>query len=102
MALTVSPDLARSTVPVLWSVTLSRLALSVLSLVLAVRAHVPDYSAFYASTYDTVITDSTTEPGPEWLSRGEVTLPGSVLGTVGLQLPPLWPAQAVVLHVTAV
>ena len=39
---------------------------------------------------------------PEWLSRGEVTLPGSVLGTVGLQLPPLWPAQAVVLHVTAV
>ncbi|MET0955957.1 MAG: alpha-galactosidase, partial [Cryobacterium sp.] len=37
---------------------------------------------------------------PAWLSAGEVTLPGSVLGTVGLQIPALWPAQAVVLHLT--
>jgi len=39
---------------------------------------------------------------PAWLSAGEVTLPGSVLGTVGLQIPALWPAQAVVLHLTRV
>jgi len=39
---------------------------------------------------------------PGWLSTGEVTLPGSVLGAVGLQIPPLWPAQALVLHLTAV
>ncbi|WEO76706.1 alpha-galactosidase [Cryobacterium sp. SO2] len=37
---------------------------------------------------------------PAWLSAGEVTLPGSVLGTVGLQIPALWPAQAIVLHLT--
>jgi len=39
---------------------------------------------------------------PAWLSTGHVTLPGSVLGAVGLQIPPLWPAQALVLHLTAV
>jgi alpha-galactosidase len=39
---------------------------------------------------------------PPWLAAGEVTLPGSVLGTVGLQIPALWPAQALVLHVTEV
>jgi alpha-galactosidase len=39
---------------------------------------------------------------PGWLSAGDVTLPGSVLGTVGLQIPPLWPAQALVLHLRAV
>lgn len=38
---------------------------------------------------------------PEWLSAGSVTLTGSMLGTVGLQIPPLWPAQAIVLHLTA-
>jgi alpha-galactosidase len=37
---------------------------------------------------------------PAWLSAGEVTLSGRVLGTVGLQIPPLWPAQALVLHLT--
>ena len=37
---------------------------------------------------------------PGWLSAGEVTLSGRVLGTVGLQIPPLWPAQALVLHLT--
>jgi alpha-galactosidase len=37
---------------------------------------------------------------PPWLAAGEVTLPGSVLGTVGLQIPALWPAQALVLHAT--
>ncbi|RYV51962.1 alpha-galactosidase [Pengzhenrongella frigida] len=39
---------------------------------------------------------------PPWLSAGEVVLPGRVLGTLGLQIPALWPAQALVLHVTAV
>lgn len=38
---------------------------------------------------------------PGWLSAGDVTLPGLVLGTVGLQIPALWPAQALVLHLTA-
>lgn len=38
---------------------------------------------------------------PEWLSAGAITLPGSVLAEVGLQLPTLWPVQALVLHVTA-
>jgi alpha-galactosidase len=37
---------------------------------------------------------------PAWLSAGEVILSGRVLGTVGLQIPPLWPAQALVLHLT--
>ena len=38
---------------------------------------------------------------PGWLSKGAITLPGAVLGAVGLQIPPLWPAQAIVLHLTA-
>ena len=38
---------------------------------------------------------------PAWLSQGEVTLTGRVLSTVGLQLPVLWPAQALVLHLTS-
>ncbi|HEY0260851.1 MAG TPA: alpha-galactosidase [Lacisediminihabitans sp.] len=39
---------------------------------------------------------------PEWMSRKTIVLPGRVLSTVGLQTPALWPAQAFVLHVTAV
>ena len=39
---------------------------------------------------------------PGWMSAGSVRLAGHVLGTVGLQIPPLWPAQAIVLHATAV
>jgi alpha-galactosidase len=37
---------------------------------------------------------------PGWMSVGHVTATGRVLGTIGLQIPPLWPAQAIVLHVT--
>jgi alpha-galactosidase len=36
---------------------------------------------------------------PPWFSAGEVTLPGSILGSAGLQIPVLWPAQAIILHV---
>ncbi|GAA1875206.1 alpha-galactosidase [Myceligenerans crystallogenes] len=36
---------------------------------------------------------------PGWLAEG-VTLPGSTLMEVGLQPPTLWPAQAVLLHLT--
>ncbi|WP_194762649.1 alpha-galactosidase [Microbacterium sp. UFMG61] len=39
---------------------------------------------------------------PEWLKSGGVTLSGTALGTVGLQIPPFWPAQAVVLHLVRV
>jgi alpha-galactosidase len=39
---------------------------------------------------------------PPWLAAGEVVLPGRVLGTAGLQIPPLWPGQALVLHAVAV
>ena len=39
---------------------------------------------------------------PGWLSQGDVTLPGSVLRTGGLQIPQLWPAQALVPHLAAV
>jgi len=39
---------------------------------------------------------------PGWISAGAITLPGSVLDTVGLQIPPLWPTQALVLHLTRV
>ena len=39
---------------------------------------------------------------PPWVSAGEIVLPGRVLGTVGLQIPMLWVAQALVLHVTEV
>ena len=38
---------------------------------------------------------------PPWLSAGEARLPGRVLGEVGLQLPVLWPFQALVLHLIA-
>lgn len=42
-----------------------------------------------------------TEPG--WLASGDgVTLTGSVLGGVGLQLPALHPEQALLLELTAV
>lgn len=36
---------------------------------------------------------------PPWFSAGEVTLSGSILGREGLQIPVLWPAQAIILHV---
>ncbi|MFF1572532.1 alpha-galactosidase [Leifsonia sp. NPDC058292] len=35
---------------------------------------------------------------PRWMSEGGVVLTGSALGEVGLQIPPFWPIQAVVLH----
>jgi alpha-galactosidase len=38
---------------------------------------------------------------PAWFARG-VELPGSLLGSVGLQIPALWPLQALVVHVTEV
>ncbi|KQM80897.1 alpha-galactosidase [Agromyces sp. Leaf222] len=38
---------------------------------------------------------------PEWFTDGEIELPGSVLESVGLQLPTLWPVQAFVLHLEA-
>jgi len=39
---------------------------------------------------------------PPWLSSGEITVPGSILARDGLQIPVLWPAQALVLHVQSV
>ncbi|WP_243226316.1 alpha-galactosidase [Microbacterium sp. CIAB417] len=39
---------------------------------------------------------------PPWLTAGGIELPGSVLVEAGIQLPTLWPLQAVVLHLTAV
>ncbi|WP_449385689.1 alpha-galactosidase [Cellulomonas soli] len=39
---------------------------------------------------------------PPWVSAGEVVLTGATLARVGLQVPPLWPVQALVLHVTQV
>ena len=39
---------------------------------------------------------------PPWVSAGDITLPGSVLVRDGLQIPLLWPAQALVLHVQGV
>ncbi len=36
---------------------------------------------------------------PPWFSAGEITLPGRILEAEGLQLPVLWPAQAIILHV---
>lgn len=38
---------------------------------------------------------------PPWLADEGIVLPGSVLGELGLQLPTLWPMQALVLHVVA-
>jgi alpha-galactosidase len=38
---------------------------------------------------------------PAWLSKDPVDMPGSVLTGVGLQLPTLWPMQALIIHVTA-
>lgn len=39
---------------------------------------------------------------PPWLAAGTSEVPGRVLTDVGLQLPTLWPVQALVLHLTAV
>lgn len=39
---------------------------------------------------------------PPWVREGSIELRGSVLARVGLQLPTLWPVQAMVLHLTAV
>ncbi|ACZ29299.1 glycoside hydrolase clan GH-D [Xylanimonas cellulosilytica DSM 15894] len=39
---------------------------------------------------------------PGWLGKDPVVVPGRVLTDVGLQLPTLWPVQALVLHLTAV
>ncbi|GHJ08802.1 alpha-galactosidase [Micromonospora humidisoli] len=39
---------------------------------------------------------------PAWVGKTPVVVPGRVLTEVGLQLPALWPAQALVLHLTAV
>jgi len=39
---------------------------------------------------------------PAWLSGEPVVLSGRVLAEAGLQLPTLWPAQSLVLHLTAV
>ena len=55
---------------------------------------------------------STQEPGdsprtmqkasPEWLTRGEIVLPGAVLGGVGIAVPILAPEQLLLLRVSAV
>lgn len=39
---------------------------------------------------------------PPWMSSGEVVLPGSFLIEAGLQLPTLWPLQALVIHLTSI
>lgn len=39
---------------------------------------------------------------PAWLGKEPVVLPGRALQEVGLQLPALWPVQALVLHLVAV
>ncbi|WP_454859882.1 alpha-galactosidase [Promicromonospora soli] len=38
---------------------------------------------------------------PGWLSKDAMDIPGSVLTGVGLQLPTLWPMQALIIQVTA-
>jgi alpha-galactosidase len=38
---------------------------------------------------------------PPWMGAAPLVLPGSILGLVGLQLPALWPEQAIVVEVTA-
>jgi alpha-galactosidase len=38
---------------------------------------------------------------PGWIGLGPIELPGRVLADVGLQLPTLWPVQALMLHLTA-
>ncbi|GAA1184582.1 alpha-galactosidase [Nesterenkonia xinjiangensis] len=38
---------------------------------------------------------------PDWMSGEEVALPGRALIEVGLQLPPLWPAQALIIQLSA-
>ncbi|MEU1590598.1 alpha-galactosidase [Micromonospora sp. NPDC005710] len=38
---------------------------------------------------------------PAWVGKAPLVVPGRVLTEVGLQLPTLWPVQALVLHLTA-
>ncbi|MBS1905209.1 MAG: alpha-galactosidase, partial [Actinobacteria bacterium] len=38
---------------------------------------------------------------PPWFTSGEIVLSGAALAELGLQLPTLWPVQAVVLHLVA-
>jgi alpha-galactosidase len=44
---------------------------------------------------------TTGDRGPAWMADGSITLPGSVLHTVGLALPVLQPEQAVLLELVA-
>ncbi|MEV0325827.1 alpha-galactosidase [Micromonospora echinospora] len=39
---------------------------------------------------------------PAWMGKAPAVVPGRMLTEVGLQLPTLWPVQALVLHLTAV
>jgi hypothetical protein len=39
---------------------------------------------------------------PVWLTGGEITLPGSLLGSVGVAVPILAPQQLLLLRATAV
>ncbi|MGN7949377.1 alpha-galactosidase [Microbacterium sp. 22215] len=65
-----------------------------------IRLHGLDQDAVYdVRVRDEIGTSKHGFATPAWLSAGRVALSGSVLGSVGLQVPPLWPAQAIVLHV---
>jgi hypothetical protein len=63
MDLTTSHDLARRTVPVLWSMVLSRLALSVLALLFTVRWQTLINESIYLSSPTTVLSHA------HWVSR---------------------------------
>ncbi|MET0304163.1 MAG: alpha-galactosidase [Microbacteriaceae bacterium] len=66
-----------------------------------IRLHGLDRDALYrVRVRDEIGTSRHGFATPAWLSAGEVTLSGAVLDSVGLQIPPLWPAQALVLHLT--
>lgn len=51
---------------------------------------------------DEVGTPRWTPGTPPWIAAGEITLPGRMLTEVGVQVPCLWPVQALVLDAVAV
>jgi len=62
----------------------------------------PDRSYRVEPAYPAGVPAGAQRTPARWLAEGAVTLPGRVLGTVGLPAPVLFPEQALLLVVTAV
>ncbi len=62
----------------------------------------PDRRYVVQSVHPAGSPRTTLWPSPSWYAAGTITLPGGVLGAVGLTMPSLHPEQALLLQVTSV